>query len=67
MHIYINSKLQEIPATATVTEVLQLLDITALQGTAIAVNNNIISRQDWDAHALQPDDRLTLIRAAQGG
>lgn len=67
MHIYINSKLQEIPAQATLHEVVSSTGITALNGVAIAVNNKVIPRTDWATHRLQTDDHITLIRATQGG
>jgi len=67
MQVYINSKLQEIPAKATLHEVAVMIGIAAQNGIAIAVNNHVIPRTGWPAHQLLPDDRIMLIRATQGG
>jgi sulfur carrier protein len=67
MNIYINSKLQELPAQAKLTDALGALNISAQKGIAIAINNNVIPRGEWDTHVLQDADKVTLIRATQGG
>ena len=66
MTIYINSKQQEMPEQTTIQEALALLNITP-SGIALAVNNDIISKHSWEQHTLQPQDKLTIIRATQGG
>ncbi len=37
------------------------------QGIAIAVNQSIIARQEWDSFALSENDRITLFQAIAGG
>ena len=66
MTIYINSKQQEIPEQITIQEALSLLNITA-SGIALAINNDIISKHSWEQHHLKHQDKLTIIRATQGG
>ena len=67
MDIYINSKQQELPGNARITDALTTLNIVSQKGIAIAVNNNVIPRQEWDTYILQPEDKMTLIKATQGG
>jgi len=67
MNIYVNSKLQELPESAKITDALQSLNITARSGIAIAINNSVIPKTEWSTHSLQADDQLTLIKATQGG
>jgi sulfur carrier protein len=67
MDIYINSKLQQLNDTARITDVLTQLNITSQNGIAVAVNNNVIPKPDWDSYTLHPEDQITLIRATQGG
>ena len=37
------------------------------RGLAVAVNDAVVPRADWPAHAVRPHDRITIIRATQGG
>lgn len=36
-------------------------------GCAVAVNDKVIRRADWDAKVLQPGDKILIIKAAYGG
>lgn len=67
MNVYINSKPQEISAESKIADAFALLNITTPKGIAIAVNNNVIPKAEWDTYKLQEDDKVILIRAAQGG
>ena len=67
MVYYVNNTPQEVAAPCTVAEALARLDLTSPRGLAVAVNDTVVPRAEWDAHPLQPNDRLTLIRATQGG
>lgn len=46
--------------------VLEQLDI-AQNGIAVAVNQNIISKSDWEEIALSQNDEVLIITATQGG
>ncbi len=37
------------------------------RGVAIAVNNKMIPRTEWNERILQPNDSLVVIKAACGG
>jgi sulfur carrier protein len=67
MNIYVNNKLQELAASAKITDALSSLNIPSQKGIAIAINNNVIPRTEWETHILQPDDKVTIIKATQGG
>ena len=67
MDIYINSKLQQLPGDSRITDALSALGIASQKGIAIAVNNNVVPRTGWDTYTLQPEDKVTLIKATQGG
>ncbi len=36
-------------------------------GIAVAVNQVIIPKAQWDTYTLQPGDNITIIKATQGG
>jgi sulfur carrier protein len=67
MNIYINSKLHELPNPQPISKALELLNIAHAKGIAIAVNNLVIPRTQWEQHLLQDNDDITLIKATQGG
>ena len=67
MVYYVNNAPQEAVVPCTVAEALARLDLTSPRGLAVAVNDTVVPRAEWAAHPLQPNDRLTLIRATQGG
>lgn len=67
MNIYINNKQQEVPTHAKISDALAALSIVSQKGIAVAINNNVIPKAEWDSHLLQADDNITLIKATQGG
>ncbi len=67
MNIYINSKPQDVPQESKIAEALLSLDIAGSKGIAIAVNDNVVPRAEWETYALKVNDQLTVIKATQGG
>ena len=67
MDIFINNKPQQIPEQSTITDTLAALKITATKGIAIAINNDVIAKAEWETYALSDQDKVTLIQATQGG
>ena len=67
MEISINQQRTEIPEHFSVEELLNSLQTTSVSGIAIAINQAVIPKKQWPFHKLQPDDKITLIKATQGG
>ena len=67
MTISVNSQPQELPDNSTVSAALQVIGITAFNGIALAINNQILKKEEWSSHELRPEDAVVLIRASQGG
>ena len=67
MVVFVNNTQHELSSTATVAETLASLNIEAARGVAVAVNNTVVPRAEWAATDLRDNDRLTVIRATQGG
>ena len=51
---------------STITQLTAQLELPA-QGIAIAVNNKMIPRTEWERFSLQENDQLVIIKAACGG
>ena len=67
MNIYINSKLHEVPGAASIAAALDSLTLVSQKGIAIAINNNVVPRGEWETYVLSEEDKVTLIKATQGG
>lgn len=48
-------------------QLLQELDLSESKGIAVAVNNKVIPKVNWNAFQLTENDTITIIRATQGG
>ena len=67
MIISINDEPTEFEQSHTILEILAYHQVVELQGIAIAINDEVIPKANWEKTALQKNDRLMLIRATQGG
>jgi sulfur carrier protein len=67
MIIKINNEVLETPSeNMTLREMLAWRGVKEA-GTAIAVNDRLVSRTLWDVEKLSENDNVTLISAAFGG
>ncbi len=66
MIVLVNNKPVE-TETETIAAVLQRIQILEFKGIAVAVNNTVIPKNEWDSFRIQENDRITVIRATQGG
>lgn len=65
MKISINQQDKDIQNT-TIHLVLKELGIQTI-GIAIAVNNKVVPRTEWDTFILAENDKVIIIHATQGG
>lgn len=65
MKVQVNSKEVE-TTTTTITQLTDELQLPT-KGVAIAVNNQMIPRTQWDEFSLQENDCIVIIQAACGG
>jgi len=66
MTIYINQNTHT-TENMLLLAVLKEIGINATEGIALAVNQNVIPRAKWQDFALMENDKITIIRATQGG
>tara|TARA_R110001583_G_scaffold69129_3_gene196193 strand:- start:956 stop:1156 length:201 start_codon:yes stop_codon:yes gene_type:complete len=64
--VNVNEKLVEIEESSNIEQLLVLLE-SPLKGSAIAVNQKIISRSEWSRYQLQENDQVSLFQAIAGG
>jgi thiamine biosynthesis protein ThiS len=62
----INGRARELPDQLTVGGLLELLR-SPRAGVAVACNDRIVRRDEYDARRLRDGDRLEIIEAVAGG
>ncbi|EKN4707173.1 sulfur carrier protein ThiS [Yersinia ruckeri] len=66
MKILLNDESIELEDALTVNQFLTQLDYNQ-PGSALAINQTIIPRNNWDTHILQDGDDVLLFQAIAGG
>ena len=66
MQILVNNQQLQLSSPITLLQLLKEIKQPE-KGVALAVNRQIISRQQWSSHTLQAGDQITLIKATAGG
>lgn len=64
--VNVNNTAHSFNLNSNVQDLLKQLDISE-NGIAVAVNNQIISKSEWEQHKLAEGENVLIIRATQGG
>ncbi|OHX66947.1 sulfur carrier protein ThiS [Flammeovirga pacifica] len=68
MNITVNNKSISIESAFSIAQLLEQMNISVARGTvAVAINDEIISKDLWEQHALSENDHVTIVAPAQGG
>ena len=67
IEIVINGERRSIPEQSTVYNLLEALGVANRQGTAVAVNMEVVPRQAHTVTVLQAGDRVEIVQAVGGG
>jgi sulfur carrier protein len=67
IEVLINGEKRPIPEGSTVRSLLEGLGIAERQGTAVAVNMEVVPRRAHAATALHAGDRIEIVQAVGGG
>lgn len=66
MQIIVNNKAMEMAEGSTLSALAEALRLPE-KGVAVAVNNQMIPREEWSATSLQEGVQVVVIKAACGG
>lgn len=66
MRILFNDALMDLNDTLTVSALLDQLD-QLKPGAALALNQQILPREQWDQHHVQDGDQILLFQVIAGG
>jgi sulfur carrier protein len=68
MNVTVNGHPADLPADATVAELVQTLELPAAgRGVAVAVDREVVPRGAWDSTALREGAKVEVVHAVQGG
>lgn len=66
MKLFVNGKEHDVAPQISLTSLVRSLELPE-RGIAIAVNNHMIPRTQWDQSILNVNDKVIIIKAACGG
>jgi sulfur carrier protein len=67
MEITFNNHTHTIAAQTSVALLLDQLIGEKQKGIAVAINEAVIPKQQWGSYTIQPNDKVLVIKATQGG
>jgi len=67
MTVSVNNQLQDTKKEARLIQLLEQLSLHEQKGMAVAVNNTVVPKKQWNDYILNESDKVTIIRATQGG
>ena len=67
MEITLNNHPQQIQEQSSVQIIINDLIGEKQKGIAVAVNETVVPKAQWDSYKLQPNDKVLVIKATQGG
>ncbi|MBY6204763.1 sulfur carrier protein ThiS [Halomonas denitrificans] len=66
MRVHVNGEAEELPESATVSTLLERLDLAGRR-IAVECNGEIVPRSQHGDRVLRPDDRIEIVHAIGGG
>ena len=67
MEITFNNHTQQIQQQTSVQIIINDLLGEKQNGIAVAVNETVVPKANWDSYMLQHNDKVLVIKATQGG
>ncbi len=66
--ITVNGEERPMPGDGAIPALLAAFDVDpGERGVAVAINGEVVPRQEWNTRSLNAGDRVELVRAVQGG
>jgi sulfur carrier protein len=67
MEIILNDSIKEVGAGTTVQQLMDNIHGDRQNGIAVAVNETVVPKKEWNSHLLNEKDSILIIKATQGG
>lgn len=66
MKLFVNNEIRDFDQTH-LSDLLTEVEIIDKKGVAVAVNNKVVPKTAWKDQVLNENDKITIIKATQGG
>ncbi len=67
MTVYVNDRKHSVSDICNIYMLLDSIGLNEKKGIAVAVNNKVITKNDWNDNYLKENDKILVIKATQGG
>lgn len=67
MHVYVNGQKRSVSEAVSLKKMIAQVGVQTRDGIAVAINDEVISRNNWENHLIKNEDKITIITATQGG
>ncbi|NJK83890.1 MAG: sulfur carrier protein ThiS [Saprospiraceae bacterium] len=67
MQIKVNDQSYEVQVPFSIENLLAQLEKSSVTGIAIAINDEVIPKNEWNSHFLKEQDDILIVTATQGG
>lgn len=67
MDIFINNQKHTVAEKCTLQTIITIQLGDRQKGVAVAINDTVIPRSNWEKQAIQLNDHILIIKASQGG
>lgn len=67
MIVTLNGDKIELTNSSSLWQLLEQYQLHQQNGIAVAVNEEVIAKENWKDQELQENDRILIIKATQGG
>ena len=67
MIVNVNDRKHSVSDICNIDMLLENIGLNEKKGIAVAVNNEVIPKKDWNNNYLKENDKILVIRATQGG
>jgi len=67
MEITVNNQSLKLSGPSSLAQLLSAVLKVSGSGIAVAVNQSVVSKSEWQEYVLRPGDKVVLIKATQGG
>jgi sulfur carrier protein len=67
MEVFINNQLKQLTKETSLQSLLLEFGFEEVRGIAVAVNEQVVPKPQWNSYFLADRDSITIIRATQGG
>lgn len=67
MIVYVNDRKHSVSNVCNIDMLLDNIGLNGKKGIAVAVNNEVIPKKEWNYNYLKENDKILVLRATQGG